>query len=75
MKDREIAAPCRAVAERTHLLPEVVVDRQREQVGVVALAAQQIADAPGAVADGVAAMSRRHPLVDDHGNLEFGIEN
>jgi hypothetical protein len=29
-------------------------------------AAQQIANAAGAVADGIAAMRRRNPLVDDH---------
>ena len=37
---------------------------QREQVGGVALGPQQIADAPGAVADGVAPVGGRHPLVD-----------
>ena len=75
MEDREIAPSCPAVAERADVPREVFVDRQREQVGVVAHAAQQIADAPGAVADGVAAMSRRHPLVDDHGNSQFTIHN
>ena len=66
MKDREIAAPRRSVVKRPDFVPKIVVDGQREQVGVVTTAAQQIADPPGAVADGVAAMGRRHPLVDDH---------
>ena len=33
--------------------------------------AQQIPHPPGAVADGVAPMRGGHPLVDDHGNVEF----
>ena len=57
----------RVVGERPDVVAQVVVDGQREQVGGVALGPQQIADAAGAVADGVAPVGGRHPLVDDHG--------
>ena len=63
-----VTSPRRAagIGERPHVAAQVVVDRQREDVGVVAPAAEQVAHAPRAVADRVAAMRRRHPLVDDH---------
>ena len=66
VEDRDVAAPRRVVAERTDVLAQVVVDRQREEVGLVPGGAQQVADPARAVADGVAAVRRRHPLVDDH---------
>ena len=67
MEDRDVAAAGRVVGERPDVVAQVVVDGQREQVGGMALGPQQIADAAGAVADGVAPVGGRHPLVDDHG--------
>ena len=66
VEDRDVAAPRRVVAERTDVLAQVVVYRQRVEVGLVPGGAQQVADPASAVADGVAAVRRRHPLVDDH---------
>ena len=43
-----------AIAKRSDVALQIVVDRQGVQIGLVPHAAQQIAYAPGAVADGVA---------------------
>ena len=66
MEDRDVAGARARVGERPHLVAEVVVDRQREEIRVVALRAEEIPYVPGAVADGVAPVRRRHPLIDDH---------
>ena len=56
---------------------EVVVDREREHVRLVSHPPQQVADAPSRVANRIAAMRGRHPLIDDHDasactSLRFG---
>ncbi len=66
VEDRDVAAPCRRIRPRPDLAPQVVVDGHREEVRGVAQAAQQVANLARAVADGVAAVRRWHPLVDDH---------
>src|SRR5947199_372866 len=68
-------SPRRVILERADVALELVVHGERVQIGLVADLAQQIAHAARAVADGIAAMRRRNPLVDDHRNLQFGIEN
>ena len=67
VKDRQVAAPRRCIAERPNVAGQIVVDRQRVEIRVVPEAAQEIAHVPGAVAHGVATMRGRNPLVDDHG--------
>ncbi len=69
MKDRDVPARRAGVRERDRLAAHVLVNRQREDVGLVAEPAQQIADGARAVADRIAAMCRRHPLVNPHGVL------
>ena len=54
MQDRDVAAPGGRIAERPHLVLELLVDRQGEDFGLVAETPQQIADAPRAVADRIA---------------------
>ena len=66
MEDRDVASRRRRVGERQHVAAQVVVDRQREDLRVVPHAAQHLAHGPRAVADRVAAMRRRNPLVDFH---------
>ena len=66
MKDRHIAGRRRRVGKRQHVLLEILVDGQRVQIGLVAHAAEQIAHVPGAVANGVALVRRRHPLIHLH---------
>jgi hypothetical protein len=66
MKNREVAAPGVRFRERPDLVPQVIVYRQREDLGFVAHPSQQITDVPRAVADGVSRMGGRHPLVDSH---------
>ena len=77
VEDRQLAPLRRRIGERPHVVPQIVVDGQRVELGLVAHVAQQIAHAPRAVADRVALVRRRHPLVDDHRigiwNREFGI--
>ena len=72
VEDGQVAVPRRRIGERPDVAAQVVVDGQGEQVRVVAHRAQQPAHAPGGVADGVAAMRRRHPLVDDHADGASG---
>jgi hypothetical protein len=66
MKDGDVAARGCGVGERPHVVAQVVVDAESVDVGVVAHASEQVADVPRAVADRIAPMRRRHPLVDDH---------
>ena len=67
MKDREVASPRPGILERHDFILQVVVHRQRVQIGAMAHPANEIAQAQGALADGVTAVRRRDPLVDDHG--------
>ncbi len=67
MEHRHVAVARRRVAPRPNRRPRrssSIV--QREDVGLVPPRAEQIAQAPRVVADGVAAVRRGHPLVDDH---------
>ena len=66
VEDRDVAASRRRIGERAHVALQIVVDGQRVQLGGVAHAAEQAAHPPRAVADRVALVRRRHPLVDDH---------
>ena len=66
VKNSYVALACGRVAEVPHISVERVVDRERVEFGVMALVPQQIADVTGAVANRVALVSRRQPLVDNH---------
>ena len=66
VKDGDVAPSGCRIRERPHVGPQVVVHGQRVEVGLVALAAEHLAHPTRAVSDGVAAMGRGHPLVDDH---------
>ena len=63
MEDGDVAVAATPGRRTAHVAAQVVVDGQREEVRLVALRAQQIPDAPGAVADRVALVRGRHPLV------------
>ena len=67
-KWKMVTSPARRVRvrERPHLVAHVVIDREREDVGLVPHPAQQIPHPASAVADRVTSMRRRHPLVDTH---------
>ena len=67
MKDRDVAVARGTVGERADILAELFVHRQREDVGLVSEVAEQIADPASTVADGIALVRRRYPLIDDHG--------
>src|SRR5438270_501104 len=54
---------------------QVVVNRQRVELRVVPHRAEQRTNASSAVANRIAFVRRRHPLIDDHRNVEFGIRN
>ena len=70
MEDRDVAAPRASGSENGRTSPRRSSSmRQREEVRLVSGRAQHVAHAPRAVADGVAAVRRRHPLVDDHRGL------
>ena len=66
MEDRDIAPAGVRLGPRTHVPPQVVVHRHREQIGLMPATPQQVANPPRAVADRIAAMRGRHPLIDDH---------
>jgi hypothetical protein len=66
VEDGQVAAAGRRVGERQHVVHQVVVDRQGEQIRLVPHGPQQAAHTSRRVADGVALVGRRHPLVDDH---------
>jgi hypothetical protein len=66
MKNGDVAAPGGRIRERPHVGPQVVVYRERVDVRLVSLTPEHSAHPTGAVSDGVAAMGRGHPLVDDH---------
>ena len=67
MEDRDVAAAGRRIGERPHVAFQSRVNRQREEIRLVAGVADHLADAAGAVADRVTFVGRRHPLIDDHG--------
>ncbi len=48
VEDRDVAAPRRRIGERPHVVAQVVVDRQGEEVRLVAHRAQQVAHTAGA---------------------------
>ena len=81
VKDGDIAARGLGVGKRPDVGSQVVVDRQREDIGRMPLAAQHPAHPARAVPDGVTAMGRGHPLVDDHrsdlgtGGVDPGIRD
>src|SRR5205814_8583960 len=54
------------IDEGANVVPQLVVDCEREQLRIVTHAPQQIAHLPRAVADRIAAMGRGNPLVDHH---------
>ena len=66
MKDRDVAALRGGIGERPDLVAKLVVDREREDLRLVAHRAEQIAHAAGAVANRVARVGGRHPLVHAH---------
>ncbi len=66
VEDGEVAPARLGIGERPHLVTQVVVDRHGEDVGLMAHAAQQVHHAAGGVSDGIAAVRRGHPLIDDH---------
>ena len=72
VEDRDVAPRRLVVGERQHVAAQVVVDGQREDVRVVPHPAQHPAHGPRAVADRVAAMRRRNPLVDSHRGSGIG---
>ena len=67
MEHRDLPLPGRRVGERPHVARQVVIDGQGKQIAFMTHRAQEAANAAGAVADGVAAMRGRHPLIHDHG--------
>jgi hypothetical protein len=66
VKDGDIPLPRRRIGERPRLGGHVLVDRQREQVRLMTHASQQVPDPAGRIANRIAAVRRRHPLIDDH---------
>ena len=75
VEDRHLTLRRRRIGERPHVLPEVVVDREGVEMRLVAHRPQEVADAPRAVADRVALVRRRHPLVHDHGHSQLTGNN
>jgi hypothetical protein len=65
MKNREVTLPCARILKWPHIIPQLIIYRQRKEIRPMTSFPQQIADMTGAVPDGVAPMSRRHPLIDD----------
>src|SRR5436190_1468898 len=55
-----------AIGERPHVVAELLVDRQRIELRLMAHRPEQCAHPACAIADGVSLVRRRHPLVDDH---------
>ena len=66
MEDRDVAPPRGRIRERPDILAQVVVDREREEIRLMSAAPQHVAHDTRAVADRIAAVRRRDPLVDDH---------
>jgi hypothetical protein len=66
VEDGQVAVVRAGLAEPPDVAGKPLVDRQRVDVGEVTHSADQVPDAARAVADGVALVRRRHPLVDDH---------
>jgi hypothetical protein len=66
VEDRDVAPARTRVGELPDVIAEVVVYRERVELGFVPHPAKQIADAARAVADGVPFMSGWHPLINDH---------
>src|SRR5829696_7507591 len=66
MENGDVSPAGGGVRKGPHVVAEIVVDGQRVELGVVPGGAQQVADPPRAVADGIPAMRRGDPLVDDH---------
>jgi hypothetical protein len=73
MEDGDVSPPRRRILERPRLATHVFIDGERKQVGFVSHRLQQPPHAPRTVADRIAAMSRRNPLVDNHENFRFAI--
>ena len=69
MKDRHVAAAGARIVEGKNVARHGRFDVHGEDVGRVAQLPQQLADAARTVADRVAVMRRRQPLVDDHDTL------
>ena len=65
MKDRHVALSGSRLSEWAHIFSQLVVHRHRKEFGLMTSLTEQIADAPGAVTNRVAPMSRRYPLIDD----------
>ena len=66
MKDGDVAGARTGICERPHILAQVIIHRQRVEIRLVPFLAEERAHAAGAVADGIAPVGGRHPLVDDH---------
>ena len=66
MEDGDVSTTCGRIGERPDVLAQVVVDREGEEVRLMPAAPEHVAHDTRAVANRVAAVGRRHPLVDDH---------
>jgi hypothetical protein len=66
VEDRDVPGVRGGVAERPDVVPEVVVHGEGVELGLVTHGPQKVADAARAVADRIALVRRRYPLVDDH---------
>ena len=63
-----VTSPRRAPgsSKGSHVAFQIIVDRERVELRGVAERAEHVSHSPCAVADRVAAMRRRHPLIDEH---------
>src|SRR5437762_10978861 len=66
MQDCHIAAPGGRIAEGPHLVFEVLVDREGKEFRFVAEAAQQLSGLSRVVADRVAFVRGRQPVIHSH---------
>ena len=72
VQDRDISASCVWIRKETDVVLEVLVDREGVDLRCMPPRSQKVTDSPRAVADGIAAMCRGHPFVDDHTPTESG---
>jgi hypothetical protein len=66
MENRHVSPPRSRIIEGSDVADERIVHGEREQLGVVTERSEEIAEAPGAVADGVTGVRGGNPLMDDH---------
>jgi hypothetical protein len=72
MEDRQVTPRAFGIGERPDVVAQVVVHGEREDVGPMAHAPQEIADLPGAVPDRISLVRGGHPLVDHHRGRQRG---